>query len=195
MRSKGATQFGKTLYKKLTENQHQTEHLFEQIFLNNLQNMENKITDEEAQQKMSTELVNYTNDISSQFNSSQEREMAQGIVPYLMLEYVSNVNLPINNMEQIQEDRPDDQQNNHGFHKDFHEKFKANLEKLKPWIFENIKKHWKSIVGATAFGGITFAVTKFVLGLTANKALLMGGGLGLAVFLGLEVYDNFTKNK
>jgi len=195
MKSKGATQFGKTLYKRLIENQHQTEHLFEQIFLNNLNNMENKITDEEAQQKMSTELVNYTNDISRQFNSSGEKEMAQGIVPYIMLEYISNANIPGNSIEQIAENIPIDQQNNNNFYKDFHQKFKANLEKLKPWIFENIEKHWKSIAGATAFGGIAYAVTKFVLGMTANKALLMGGGLGLAVFLGWEVYDNFSKNK
>jgi len=189
MSGKGATQFGKSLYKKLIENRQSTERLFEQIYLNNVRNMDNQMTDEEAQQKMSTELINYTQEISREFQSPREREMAQGIVPYLMLEHISIASSHSNSHENIEEEKEDNETERK--YKGFTERFKANLEKLKPIIFENITKHWRSAAGAAAIGGMAYAVTKFMLGMTANKALLMGGGLGVAVFIGLEVYEKF----
>ncbi len=186
---KGATQFGKSLYKKLIENRLQTEHLFEQIYLSNVRNMDNQLTDEEAQQKMSTELINYTVEISREFHSPRERQMAQGIVPYLMMEHISIASSHSNSNENIEDEKEESNSDNN--YKSFTERFKLNLEKLKPIIFENITKHWRSVAGAAAIGGMAYAVTKFVLGMTANKALLMGGGLGVAVFIGLEVYENF----
>lgn len=195
MSRKEASQFGKALYKRLAENQSQTEHLFEQIFVNNVRNIEKKITDEEAQQKMSMELVNYTNDISRQFSSSREKEIAQGIIPYIMLEYVSDtsaqlVDLGIPNDAEIQNNQSN---NNMPINKDFIESFKKNLERLKPSILENIAKHWKSIAGSAVLGATAYAATKFVLGFSAKEAILMGGGLGLALFIGWEVYEHFAK--
>lgn len=197
MSGKDASHFGKTLYKRLVSNQSQTEHLFEQIFLNNIKNIEQQLTDEEAQQKMSTEIVNYTLDISRQFSSARERDMAQGIIPYIMLEYVSDASAPPTEINLNEGDGGENNQNGLGFDplKDFTQKFRDNLERLKPCILENIAKHWKSVGGGLAIGGISYAVTRFVLGCTANKALLMGGGLGIAVLLGWEVYEHFAKNK
>lgn len=197
MSKKEASQFGKSLYTRLVGNQSETEHLFEQLFINNVRNIEKKITDEEAQQKMSMELVNYTNDISKEFGSPREKEIAQGIIPYIMLEYVSNTSAQLVDLQIPNDAEKQNNQSNNNLpsHIEFLENFKKNLERLKPSILENIARHWKSIAGAATLGATAYTVTKFVLGFSAKEAILMGGGLGLALFIGWEVYEHFAKNK
>ena len=195
MSSQDARHFGKSLFHKLTNNQAQTEDLFEQIFLNNVHNIESRITDEEAQQRMSSEIINYTTSISEHFTSPKEKEMAQGIIPYIMLEYASNSNVELPGKSSIDEEKQQEQPNPNKPLKDSSQKFKENLERLKPYILENIARHWRPVAGAATIGGLTYAVTKFMLGCTAKRALLMGGGLGLAVFIGWEVYEHFAKGK
>jgi len=183
-------------HQRLTGNQSQTEHLFEQIFINNVGNIDKEITDEEAQQKISTDLVNFTVEVSKQFGSPKEKELAQGIIPYIMLEYVGDINSESISTDLInEEERSDSQSNSNKPQKGFGQLFRENLERLKPSILENIAKHWKSIAGATTLGATAHTVTKFALGYTAPKAILMSGSLALALFIGWEVYEHFTKNK
>lgn len=197
MSGREANHFGKSLYKRLIHNQSQTERLFEQIYYNNVHNMENKITDEEAQERISNEIVNYTTDVSRDFSCSRENEMARGIIPYIMLEYVTDASAHIGSQDNFDDDRSEHSSSNSNSepHKDFAQRFKENLLKLKPYILEKITKHWGAVAGSTVLGATAYVVTKFVLGCTANKAFLMGSSLGLAIFLGWEVYDHFTNSK
>jgi len=125
--------------------------------------------------------------------------MARGIIPYIMLEYVTDASAQVNNLDNFDEDKSEGHYSNGSgsgeVHKDFGQRFKENLQKLKPYILEKIAKHWRALTGSTVLGATAYLVTKFVLGCSPNKAFLMGSGLGIALFLGWEVYEHFTKNK
>ena len=149
MSSQDARHFGKSLFHKLTDNQAQTEDLFEQIYLNNVHNIESRISDEEAQQRMSSEIINYTTSISGHFTSPKEREMAQGIIPYIMLEYASSSNVEPAGKSSFDEEKQQEQPNQSKPHTDFSQKFRENLERLKPYILEKYNQTLEACRGSS----------------------------------------------
>ncbi len=202
MRSREATNFGKALYRTIIKHQPETEILGKEVFLCNVQNMEKEITDEEAQKRLSTHLIKYSQTVSQSF-AIREKEMSQVVVPYLMLEMVSNPNNqneadPMNNLEEPTEVSINqsnvssvsvDQPNIVNESNDFFQRFRENLERLKPKIIALISQHWKPVVGGIAFGTIAFAVARTLLGLAPKQALFAGGGLGFVVLFAWEAYN------